>query len=200
MIEAYSVADDIQTDNRNVRELYRESLNSEIRADLDRRRTYATCIFMNLTHDFNKSSAIRSCNAFLARQSFLVGRRRYDRRGSVGAHKYEHVFHADDLSEVVDLLHSEGYTVFAVDNVIEMRPSSIWDVALPEKSAFLFGEERRGLTEEEWGMCDGMLYVEMGGSTRSLNVACATSVVLAEYSRRHRNVSPVPPSLTHAHE
>ena len=170
----------------NVQEIYKAHTQAEIRADLDERRTEMVSVFMNLSHDFNVASGIRSNNAFLGSEVYIVGRRQYDKRGCVGTYKYEHVFHADTLAELVDMLHGRGYTVFAVDNVPEFSPSSYWDVELPTKSAFVYGEEQRGLSSEDVSLCDACIYVEMPGSVRSLNVACAASVIMAEYSRRHR--------------
>ena len=171
----------------NVKDIYKKWTQMEIRADLDDRRTDMVNVFMHLTSDFNVSSGIRSNNAFLGNRVYVVGRRQYDKRGCVGTHKFEHVYHADDLREVVDVLHDDCYTVYAVDNVMELSPREFWDVDYPRKSAFVYGEEQRGLSKDEIRLCDDMVYVSMPGSVRSLNVACAASVIMAEYSRQHRN-------------
>ena len=36
-------------------------------------------------------------------------------------------------------------------------------------------------------MCDEMIYIHQRGSVRSLNVACASAVIMAEYNRRYFN-------------
>lgn len=172
--------------NANVADMYKSWTVNEIRADLDKRRTPMVSIFMNLTHDFNKASGIRANNAYLGEHVYLVGRRHYNRKGTVGTHRYEHASSAENLAEVVDMLHEQGYTVFAVDNLPEYDPENVWDVDFPEKSAFVYGEEQRGLQPEEIALCDRMIYCQMYGSVRSLNVAQCSAVIMNEYSRQHR--------------
>ena len=172
--------------NANVSDIYKDWTQAEIRADLDARRTQLVNICMNLTKDFNKASVIRANNAFLGSSVYLVGSRHYNRVGAVGTHRYEHVYSADNLEEVVKKLHQEGYVVYAVDNVESYKPKNIWDVVFPEKSAFVYGEEQRGLQPEDIVLCDDMVYISQVGSVRSLNVAQAAACVMSEYSRQHR--------------
>lgn len=172
--------------NANVAEMYKTWTMAEIRADLDTRRSGLVNVCMNLTKDFNKGSVIRANNAFSGEAVYLVGARHYNRIGTVGTHQYEHVFSADTLEEVVALLKEDGYTVYAVDNLPEHDPKNIWDVEFPEKSAFVYGEEQRGLQLEEIALCDAMVYIAQTGSVRSLNVAQAAACIMSEYSRQHR--------------
>jgi tRNA G18 (ribose-2'-O)-methylase SpoU len=172
--------------SNNVIDIYKQWTAAEVRADLQKNRTDLVTIMLNLTHDFNKSAAIRSNNAFLGKEVYIVGRRKYNTRGDVGTRHYEKIFHADTLQEVVDKLHVEGYAIYAVDNQMEYNPVNLWDEDFPRKSAFVFGEEQRGLSKEEIELCDKMIYVAMYGSVRSLNVASCATVIMAEYSRRYR--------------
>lgn len=159
---------------------------AQVREATENGRSALVNVCMNLTSDFNKSSVVRAANAFLARETIMVGRRRFDRRGTVGMHHYEVVKHADNLEEVIDYLHAEGYTVFAVDNTPSMNPSAVYDLDLPEKSAFVYGEEQAGLSEESIALCDGAVFIPQRGVVRSLNVAQAAAVMMSEYARQHR--------------
>jgi tRNA G18 (ribose-2'-O)-methylase SpoU len=143
-------------------------------------------ICMNLTSDFNKSSVIRSNNAFLGREVIIVGKKRFDRRGTVGAHHYETVKHSLELAPVAEALKSEGYTIYAVDNTPEFHPQSIYDSEISEKAAFVYGEEQRGLSADEVALCDESIYIPQYGSVRSINVAQAAAVTMSEYNRRHK--------------
>lgn len=142
-------------------------------------------VCMNLTSDFNKSSVIRAANAFLAQETILVGGKKYDRRGTVGMHHLELIKHADNLEEVVAYLHASDYTVYAVDNIPSYNPRVIYDVELPKKSAFVYGEEQLGLSQGSIELCDSMIYIPQRGAARSLNVAQSAAVVMAEYTRQH---------------
>lgn len=188
MITRYSFGKNFNGDNRNIAERYKQWTNDEIRADLQKNRSECVNIFMNVSGDFNKASAIRSHNAFLGKEVYIVGRRRYDHRGTVGTYHYETVYHADELREVIDILHAEGYTVFAVDNVIDYNPISIFDIQFPVKSAFVYGEEGDGLSLEHIEMCDKMVYIQQYGSVRSLNVASAASIIMYEYTKQYNQI------------
>lgn len=179
---------------KNVVDAYRDKLVKEICEDLDTRRSNTIVICMNLTGDFNKASVIRAANAFLAKEVILVGKRRLDRRGAVGTHHYEHILHREDTSFIDDLI-ADGYTVFPVDNIKEYQPKRIDRYSLPEKCAFVFGEELLGLSDEVIKQCNApMIYIPQYGSVRSINVAQAAAVVLYEYTRQHPDAQSASPS------
>ena len=186
MITQYLFNDIPTGKSKNTIDIYKSWMEKEIRADLDKRRTESILIFSNFQHNLNIACGIRSNNAFLGKSVYVIGKRRYDKRGSVGCHHYENVYHADTLQEVTEYLHSLGYTIYAVDNIMEYNPVNLFDEKLPKKSAFVFGEEGTGLSKEEIEMCDKMLYIGMYGSVRSLNVASAATVVEYEYSKQWR--------------
>ena len=187
MITKYSYGQDkVVSKDANVIEQYKKSKTEEIRADLQERRTDVVMILQHINYNINIGSVIRSNNAFLGKEVYVVGRRRYDKRGTAGTYHYEHVYHSDTLDEVVDYLHSLGYTIYAVDNIMEYNPVNLFDEPLPMKSAFVFGEEGNGLSKREIELCDKMIYIGMYGSVRSLNVASAATVVEYEYSRQWR--------------
>lgn len=177
---------DISTDSRNIIDYYKTWELEEIRADLDSRRTPLVNICMNLSSDFNKSSVIRANNAFLGRKVYIVGKRKIDPRGAVGTRHYEHVEHSEELAPVIESLVAEGYVVCPIDNIESYEPQNLFDVELPEKVAFVYGEEGLGLSPEAIELCNGpMIAIRQYGSVRSLNVAQSAAVLMAEYSRQH---------------
>jgi tRNA G18 (ribose-2'-O)-methylase SpoU len=56
------------------------------------------------------------------------------------------------------------------------------DFTLP--TVLLIGNENHGLSENYKALCDAMVTIPMYGSTTSLNVACATSILLYEIARQ----------------
>lgn len=64
-------------------------------------------------------------------------------------------------------------------------PIHEYDFGAP--TALLVGNETRGLSQALREMCDAMVTIPMGGSASSLNVACATSILLYEIDRQRRN-------------
>ena len=122
MISKYGYSTDFcPSEKRNVIDKYKQWIDAEVEADLQKNRTEMVSIFLNLDHNINIASAIRANNAFLGKEVYIVGRKKWDRRGAVGSHRYEHVYHADDFDEVLDYMHFLGYTVFAIDNIEKLR-------------------------------------------------------------------------------
>ena len=106
MISKYGYSTDFcPSEKRNVIDKYKQWIDAEVEADLQKNRTEMVSIFLNLDHNINIASAIRANNAFLGKEVYIVGRKKWDRRGAVGSHRYEHVYHADDFDEVLDYMH-----------------------------------------------------------------------------------------------
>lgn len=186
-------------DYRNVTDFYKGKSDDEIRADLDQRRGEMISIMQNLSHDFNKASAVRNSNAFVMRKLIFLnpenpaipdapeGIKKWDRRGSLGTQNYEHIEHrrVTDYQAVFDQLHADGYTIYAVDNTPGYQPQSLYNVTFPAKSAFLFGEERLGLADDLIAAADAMIYIPQYGSVRSINVSVAHGIIAAFYASQH---------------
>lgn len=186
MIEQYSYGIPVKANaDHNVIEKYKQMAADEIRADLQPKRSKMVTILMNTDHNLNIGTIIRSNNAFLGRSVYVVGRKRYNHVPAVGTTHLETVYHADCLEEVIDKLHQEQYIVYAVDNLMDYKPKNIWDAKIVPSAAFVYGNESEGLTDSEIKLCDDMLYVGMYGSVRSLNLACAASIIMAEYTKRY---------------
>ncbi|WP_195318793.1 TrmH family RNA methyltransferase [Weissella cibaria] len=186
-------------DYRNVTDFYKGKSDDEIRSDLDQRRGEMISIMQNLSHDFNKASAVRNSNAFGMRKLIFLnpenpaipdapeGIKKWDRRGSLGTQNYEHIEHrrVTDYQAVFDQLHVDGYTIYAVDNTPGYQPQSLYNVTFPAKSAFLFGEERLGLADDLIAAADAMIYIPQYGSVRSINVSVAHGIIAAFYASQH---------------
>jgi tRNA G18 (ribose-2'-O)-methylase SpoU len=189
-------------DPRNVVDEFKDVAVADIRLRMQPRRTQLVNVCVNLTSDFNKSSIIRAGEAHAAREFVFLnkvndqdptnpeGVKRYDRRGTVGAHHYANITHHVYTAwpQVLADYRAQGYTVFAVDNTLGYDPTPIYDVALPEKSLFLYGEEGPGLPTELVAASDHLIYIPQFGVPRSINVAQAAAICMYEYARQHRPV------------
>ena len=170
----------------NVHDYLRNLSVEEINSFLDKDRSPMVSVCLNLTNDFNKASIIRAANAFLGSEVYMIGKRRYDKRGAVGTYHYEHIKHCAEFGPVAEHLRQNGYTLVAVDNIPEFNPQNVYDAEIPEKVAFIYGEEGSGIPADIIKECDMMLYIPQYGSVRSLNVSQAAAVMMSEYNRRHR--------------
>lgn len=167
------------TDERNVVDFYKYWENEAIIADLDNKRNDFVIAVERINGDFNFSTVIRNCNAFLGRMIYRCGKRQYDKRGTVGTHHYEHVEYSENVVDLVNYYRSEGYRIVAIDNVGEAQDirSYRWE----PKSFMLFGEEGRGLSKEAIELADDIVYIPQFGSVRSLNIGTASGIAMYDY-------------------
>lgn len=94
-------------------------------------------------------------------------------------------------------LRRAGFRIFGTSGHAER---SLFAAALPGRAVFAFGAEGEGLSEALLEACDEVLMIPGTGAVESINVACATSVVLAEHWRRHRCSLPAIPRSSDSRE
>ena len=164
-------------DNRNVVDHYKYWNEDAIRASLDTKRFPFIVVCENFDKDFNISTVVRNCNAFTGKEMWIVGNRKWDRRGAVGTHNYEHVHHAPSITDVVNKY--PDYRVVcceAYPQAVDIRTYQ-WR----EKSILVFGQESIRVTNEALDLADDVVYIPQFGSTRSLNVGCASAIAMYSY-------------------
>lgn len=85
-----------------------------------------------------------------------------------------------ELSEVIDLAHAAGLGIIAADvkggDLLAARARGL----LAEPTAWLFGNEARGLEDDALDLADHVLKLPIFGKAESLNLATAASVCLYE--------------------
>lgn len=169
---------------KNVDDKYKAWSVDLINEDFSPRRSALVNILLNTEHDFNVASAIRAGCFFNIRKNIIVGKRRVDMRGAVGSQNYCIIEKEPELRPVVDKLRSEGYTIAGAE--LDDRAVSVYDYAFPEKVAIIYGQESRGLSEEEMALCDDIILFDRRGPVRSLNVASTCTAITSFYHARHR--------------
>lgn len=93
--------------------------------------------------------------------------------------------YTDDLSSIIKGLQEKGTFVYAA----HLGAENFYDAYDYQKStAFLIGNEAKGLRKETAGLADGLLSIPMEGRVESLNAAVASSILLYEaYRQRRKN-------------
>lgn len=93
-----------------------------------------------------------------------------------------------DLATAVDRAHAAGVRVVAAD--VGGEDFLAARAVLAEPTAWLFGNEARGLDEEALALADLSLRLPIYGSAESLNLATAASVCLYETAFAQRSGTP----------
>lgn len=134
---------------------------------------------------FNIGKIFRSADAFGAREIHLIGTTFFDPAPAKGSFKWVPAnFHEDFESCYTELI-DRRYGLYMLD------PADGKDLArvkMPEKSAFIFGNEELG---HSFNIDDYseilLLKIPQFGKVESLNVSIAASVVMYEYVKQHRS-------------
>jgi tRNA G18 (ribose-2'-O)-methylase SpoU len=147
--------------------------------------------------DFNISTLIRNANAFNAEKVFYLGKKRFDRRGTVGSHHYvDLVFLDGSVSKLVDL--KKQYTFVAIDNNVPntYKLGNFNWAELKKPPLLIFGEEGVGLTKETLKLADYTVEIPQFGSVRSLNVGTSSGIVMYALVESLRNSTDAHKSQT----
>jgi RNA methyltransferase, TrmH family len=84
------------------------------------------------------------------------------------------------LEDVLERARAAGIRVLAADMAGDALPDVRAEGALAEPTAWLFGNEARGLSDEHAALADRVVSVPIYGAAESLNLAVAASVCLYE--------------------
>ena len=170
---------------RNVIDRFKNMPDEEIKKELQRTAHPVAVCMEQWQGDFNISTLIRNANAFNVEKVFYFGRRRYDRRGTVGTHNYTDIQFLDGGYDQLETL-KDQYTFVGVDNNVSQKTFKLgefdWNM-ISKPPLFIFGEEGTGLTQEVIQMCHILIEIPQYGSVRSLNVGTSSGVLLYDYVR-----------------
>lgn len=109
-------------------------------------------------------------------------------RATTGSLFHVPVAVGNELESVLERVSAAGLTVLAADikgtDLLEARRAGVLDAP----TAWLFGNEARGLTDEHFALADRAITVPIYGHAESMNLATAASVCLYESAFAQRSV------------
>jgi tRNA G18 (ribose-2'-O)-methylase SpoU len=155
-----------------------------IKKDLKQKAFPYAILMENFLGDFNIGTVIRSANAFNVRAVYYLGRKHYDRRGTVGTHNYTDVIHLNTRDQLLKL--KEEYELVALENTVPSATSLV-DATYSRPPLFILGEEGVGITPETLELCEKFVYIPQYGSVRSLNAAVAGSIIMNDFVTKYNN-------------
>ena len=135
----------------------------------------------------NTSAVVRTCEVFGVQQAHSIeGRfgKRLDAKIVMGAQKWVDVFRYNDTQSCIDALRAQGYQIVATTPHEDAYFLNDFDIS--KKSAFFFGTEKEGLSEQVLSQADTYLKIPMVGFTESLNISVAVAIVLQQLTDKLR--------------
>lgn len=147
----------------------------------------ASVAMVNVNGDFNLSTMVRNANFFGFRSVHYIGKKKWDKRGSVGTHHYTPMFYHKDEESFLSQFSTESMrTVIAIENNIPEyidKTHNLFDYNFSQviDPIFIFGEENKGLSNTILDAANIVLTIPSYGSVRSLNVGTVSGIVMGIY-------------------
>ena len=150
---------------------------------LEERTKFITVAIEDVFQLHNTSAVIRSCEVFGIQTAHVIEDRfgkRLDKNIAMGAQQWVDVERYENTKSCISCLRREGYQIIAT------TPSNdsclLEEFEIDKKSAFFFGTEKEGLSEEVMQEADGFLKIPMVGFTDSLNISVSAAIILQNLS------------------
>lgn len=153
----------------------------------------ASVAMINIGGDFNLSTMVRNANFFGFKSVHYVGKKKWDKRGSVGTYNYTPMYHYNDEDEFIKTISSTGRPIISIENNIPEFASMTYnlfdfDFTNVDEPVFVFGEESKGLSENIFMASTCILTIPNYGSVRSLNVGTVSGIVMGYYRHFYEKI------------
>ncbi|HPN37454.1 MAG TPA: RNA methyltransferase [Melioribacteraceae bacterium] len=169
-----------------MREFKSKERLSKIKRVLKYRQKDLTVILENIHDPHNVSAIFRSCDSVGVKKINLLYHiekfPRLSNKVSGSGSKWVEFERHNIVENCFKKLKAEGY--YIIGSKISENAKSIYDIDFTKKTAILFGNEHRGISEEAEKLCDELVYIPMFGMAQSLNVSVAVSVTMYEVLRQ----------------
>ena len=155
---------------------------------ISRRTNHFTLAMEDVFQMHNTSAVVRTCEVFGVQQAHIVEERfgkRLDAKIAMGAQKWVDIFRYEDTQSCLQSLRSKGYHIVATSPHKEAFSLETFDIS--KKSAFFFGTEKDGLSQEVLSTADTFLTIPMVGFTESLNISVSAAIILQQLTSRLRS-------------
>ena len=158
---------------------------------LAERTRYFTVILEDLYQKHNQSAIVRSCDVFGVQDMHIIENKYVSyisNQVAKGAQKwldfklYDSINH--NTQSCIDAVKKAGYQLIVTTPHNES--CFVNDFAISKKSAFVFGLEKEGVSEQMMEQADGFIKIPMYGFTESLNVSVAAAIILQNVTDRMR--------------
>lgn len=159
---------------------------------LDQRTRHFTVVLENIYQQHNSSAVVRSCDIFGVQDLHVIENTytsKVSRHVAKGSQKWltfrRYKKDTNNTVECFENLRAEGYQIIATTP--HNDSCLLHDFDISQKSAFVFGVEKEGVSDYVMDNADGFLKIPMVGFTESLNISVAAAIILENLTTRLRN-------------
>jgi len=146
----------------------------------------------NVRSMHNVGSVFRTADAFLISGIWLCGYtprppHRDIHKTALGSTETVAWFYEAETAAAIERLKSDGFRVFAIEQVEKSIPLHEFSYGPNEKLALVFGNEVSGVSEGILTLCEGSLEIPQYGMKHSLNISVAAGIVLWELAGKEKS-------------
>ena len=168
-----------------------EERDARILEVLAHRTRHFTVVLEDLYQTQNISAVMRTCecygvqdvhiiekeNEFVIHDAISMGSNKW-----LTLHNYQN--EPGNVARCADWLHDHGYKLIAT--LPAENSVFVDDLPVNEKTAFFFGTELTGLSDEAVAVCDGAVKIPMYGFTESFNISNSVAILTSNMTERLR--------------
>ncbi|HYG51421.1 MAG TPA: RNA methyltransferase [Flavobacteriales bacterium] len=156
---------------------------NRIKRVLDERTRYVTVVLEDVWQAQNASAAIRTSECMGLQEVHIIkngDRYKINKQVVRGASKWMQIHkytkHANNTRVCLEQLKQRGYRIAATVPHENARQLTNLDVF--QKTAFVFGTEKTGVSADVLDMCDERIFIPMYGFTESFNISVSVAMCL----------------------
>jgi tRNA (guanosine-2'-O-)-methyltransferase len=154
-----------------------------------KRTRYITLVMEDIFQAQNTNAVIRSCECFGVQDVHLI-QNKYDfevvediSKGSfkwIDLHTYKNA--ENNTATCIQHLKNQGYRVIGTSP--HQHEVDLQEIPLDQKTAFMLGSEKDGLSTQAMELCDGFMKIPMAGFTESLNLSNCSAIIMQHLTSR----------------
>ena len=152
------------------------------------RTNHITVVLENIFQEHNASAVVRTCDCFGVQELHIIEKNnqyKLQRDIALGAGRWVDMYNYNLGNQVTKdcilKLKNKGYKIVATTPHTEQ---TIYDLNLSNPLAFVFGTERRGISDEVFDLADEKVKIPMYGFTESFNISVSVAIVLSTIRER----------------
>lgn len=160
---------------------------AKINKVLGKRQNDLTVIIENVTDPHNIAAVMRTCDAVGISEIFVLNtkinnHKRFGTRSSSSAQKWMQTHQYTDMHECINVVKQKYKRIYATH--LGEASKSIYEMDFTEPIALVFGNEKRGVSDEIRALCDGNFIIPQVGMISSLNISVACAITIYEAFRQ----------------
>lgn len=140
---------------------------------------------MNLSNETNVGSLIRTASAANIKEVVIVGRKKWNKGASTGAHSKIKIVKVRTSDEFVEYCREHNYKIVSIE--IGLGSRNIFDYRYPDNPMLVVGNEGIGIPQKILENSADIVYIPQYGGVECLNAAVAGSIAIYDWVRKNNS-------------